>query len=109
MSEENHDGRLMEFGGVKYELVEDLTVKQKDKLKVLVWMNILMFVGLVAIVVAGVFFIRLINHSAALEFRLVSFLLILASFAVYIFVHEFIHGLVSGWPAVLYGKIYLMA
>ena len=109
MSEENHDGRLMEFGGVKYELVEDLTVKQKDKLKVLVWMNILMFVGLVAIVVAGVFFIRLINHSAALGFGLVSLLLILASFAAYIFIHEFIHGLVFrlvgriAWKDISYG------
>ena len=109
MNEEIRDGCLMEFGGVKYELVEDLTVKQKDKLKVLVWMNIIMFAGLIAIVVAGVFIIRLINRSAALEFGLVSLLLILASFAVYIFVHEFIHGLVFrlaggvAWKDISYG------
>ena len=109
MNEEIRNRRLMEFGGAKYELVEDLTVKQKDKLKVLVWMNIIMLVGLIAIVAAGVSIIRLINRSAALEFGLVSLLLILASFAVYIFIHEFIHGVVFrhaggiAWKDISYG------
>ncbi len=109
MGEASRDGRLMECGGVKYELVEDLTVKHKDKLKVLVWMNIIMFAGLVAIVVAGVFITHLIDPSAVFEFGLVSLLLILTSFAVYIFVHEFIHGLVFrlaggvAWKDISYG------
>ena len=109
MSEESRDERLMEYGGVNYELVEDLTVKQEDKLKVLVWMNLIMFAGLVAIAAAGTFAIRLVHPGIVLEFGLGSFFLILAAFAVYIFVHEFIHGLVFrlaggvAWKDISYG------
>jgi len=107
----NEQSGAVSYGGKQYEIVEDLVVKQKDKRKFLILVNIISIVVMLIVAAAGIAAILLLHEKGAAQFNFVAFLLLMLSFIAYIFVHEFLHGLafrIAGkvpWKHISYGVV----
>lgn len=99
------------FKQQEYEVIENLIVRDEDKIKMLKRINILSIIILFGTVIIGGFTIALLHSDVMFEFELLHILLFFAAFVAFIFVHEAVHGLAYklagniSWKDLSYGAV----
>ena len=84
----------VEFGGRNFEVADELGKdKQKNK-KPLFWSNVIAIVLFILVTVLGFFAIRWIHPPMCFPVTVWSFVILIVGYAVYLFVHELLRGLV---------------
>lgn len=84
----------IEFGGSKFEVVGDIGLEDSKKRKSSFFAGALSLILFVLVAAAGYFAIRLIHPPMCFPLNIWTFVILIGSYALYLFVHELIRGLV---------------
>lgn len=88
----------VEFGGSKYEVVGDISLEDDKKRKSSFLAGTLSLILLVVVAAGGYFAIRLIHPPMCFPLNIWTFVILIGNYALYLFVHELIRGLVYMLP-----------
>ena len=86
--------QVVEFDDRKFEVIDDIGKKQSEKKKASLWSAVLAIALFIATVVLGFFGIRWVHPPMCFAITIWSFVILIAGYAVYIFVHELLRGLI---------------
>lgn len=88
----------VEFSGSKFEVVGDIGLEDSKKRKSSFLAGALSLILFVLVAAAGYFAIRLIHPPMCFPLNIWTFVILIGSYAAYLFVHELIRGLVYMLP-----------